>query len=52
MTKCQQCKSDVPVTVTLNHVSFNKSPISSIHGSLTVCLDCRDELKNDPDVEW
>jgi len=52
MTECDHCSSDAPVTVTLNHVQFNKTPVSKMVGSYTVCMDCRNKLADDPDVSW
>lgn len=52
MTECDRCSSDVRVSTTLKHVSFDKTPISRMVSSYTVCNDCLDEMKDDDDITW
>jgi len=52
MSTCEHCGNESPVTAVLNHVSFDTSPVSKLVSSYRVCLSCRNELKDNPKIEW
>lgn len=52
MTECDRCGDESRVTTTLNHVHFDKSPISRMVSSYTVCNSCMGDIKDDPDITY